>query len=103
MSEHVEEAKEWLRDAPVEQHGGNVERAMLCVGMAQAEATLAVAEQLRIGNIVALGALQIASSMDGYNTLVGDGGAFRALYPGGSNTPLRPDIARALGLEVSDE
>lgn len=97
MSEHVEEAKEWLRDAPVEQHGGNVERAMLCVGMAQAEATLAVAEQLRIANLFRLR----EEVNSGTWALFYD--ANSGVEGKGVHLALRPEIARALGLEVGDE
>ena len=58
----------------------------------------ALVEQQRIANLIALGHLQIASGLDGTSTLVGDGSAFRAIYPGGPNTPLAPAIASALGI-----
>lgn len=106
MSKHVEEAKEWLRDAPVEQHGGDVERAMLCVGMAQAEATLALVEQQRIANLIALatvpadGVLAAQPAFDARAALV----EYREHDNPemGGWLELRPEIARALGLGVSD-
>lgn len=70
---------------------------------AQAHATLALVEQQRIANLIALGHLQIASGLDGISTVVGDGSAFRALYPEGPNTPLAPDIARALRIGDGNE
>ena len=70
---------------------------------AQAHATLALAEQQRIANLIALAALQIASGADGgIDSIVGDGSAFRALDPDGPATPLRPAIARALGIEEAE-
>jgi hypothetical protein len=61
-------------------------------------AVLALVEQQRIANLIAVGQLQVTSGMDGTYCPVGDGGAFRALYPQGENSPLAPDIASALGI-----
>ena len=63
----------------------------------------ALVEQQRIANLIALGHLQIASGLDGIGDIVGDGSAFRALYPEGPNTPLATDIAHALEIGDSDE
>lgn len=111
MSEYIDheaEARGWIAEAPVELanaglNAGTAERALLCVQLAQAEATLALVEQQRIANAIALGHLQIASGLDGISTVVGDGSAFRALYPEGPNTPLAPDIARALRIGDGNE
>jgi len=95
--DHEAEAREWIDAAA--RHPGAVSTAIL----AQAEATLALVEQQRIANAIALGRLQIASGLDGISTVVGDGSAFRALYPEGPNTPLAPDIARALRIGDGNE
>ncbi|WP_019148802.1 hypothetical protein [Timonella senegalensis] len=50
---HAQEAIEWLEDAPAEHHKGDINRANLCVAMAQAQATLALAQQQRIANMIA--------------------------------------------------
>ena len=89
-TDHEAKAQDWI-DA-VTRHPGAVGGAVLGV----AEATLALVEQQRIANLIALGHLQIASGLDGPDGLVGDGSALRALYPEGPNTPLAPDIAHAL-------
>lgn len=91
MTNHKEEANEWLRDAPIEQLNGNIERAMLCVGMAQAHATLALAEQQRIANLIALTALEYqAGETDPYTPLT-------------MSTPLgrdlKDEIKKTLGVE----
>ena len=69
---------------------------------AQAHATLALVEQQRIANLVSLGRLQIASGLNEIGDIVGDGSAFRALYPEGPNTPLATDIAAALGIKEDE-
>ena len=106
--DHEAEAQDWIADAPAELanaglNAGTAERALLCAQLAQAHATLALVEQQRIANLIALGRLQIASGLDGASTVVGDGSAFRALYPGGPNTPLAPGIARALRIGDGNE
>jgi hypothetical protein len=70
---------------------------------AQVHATLALVEQQRIANLIALGLLQIASGLNGSYAPVGDGGSFRALYPQGESSPLAPDIAAALGIGVDTD
>lgn len=103
--DHAAEARthiEWTHDW--QEVEGSTDAANIATSLiAQAEATLALVEQQRIASLIALGQLQIASGMDGTHTPVGDGGAFRALYPQGENTPLAPDIAAALGIRGSDE
>ena len=89
-TDHEAEAQDWI--AAATRYPGATGSAVL----AMAEATLALVDQARISNMIALGHLQIASGLDGTDDLVGDGSAFRALYPDGPNTPLAPDIARAL-------
>ena len=100
MSERIDDAKEareWIDAAT--RHPGAVSTAIL----AQAEATLALVEQQRIANLIALGQLQILSGMNGEGVIVGDGAPFRRLYPDGEHTPLAQDIAAALGIGDGDE
>ena len=98
--DHAAEARthiEWTHDWQEEE--GSTDAACIATPLiAQAEATLALVEQQQIANLIALGQLQVASGMDGTYCPVGDGGAFRALYPQGENSPLAPDIAAALGI-----
>lgn len=97
MSKHVKSAKKWLNDAPVEYRKGNNQRASLCVGIAQVEATLALAEQQRIANLIAL-------AESGRTTVNGARQALGALYDGSiedgtAHMLLRSEIAQALGVE----
>lgn len=94
--DHVAEAQEWI-DAAMKYPG-----ATGTAVLAAAEAILALVEQQRIANLIALGMLQVTAGMDPNGGPVGDGAAFRALYPDGPTTPPAPDIAAALGIEVSE-
>ena len=94
--DHAAEAREWI-DAAAGCPG-----AVSTEILAQAEATLALVEQQRIANLIALGHLQIASGLNGIGDVVGDGSAFRSLYPEGPNTPLAPAIAAALGIKEGE-
>ena len=95
--DHAAEAREWIDAAA--RHPGAISTAIL----AQAEAMLALVEQQRIANLIALGQLQILSGMDGKGVIVGDGAPFRRLYPDGERTPLAQDIAAALKIGDDDE
>lgn len=96
MSKHVEKAKKWL------EYSGNQNpevdgKAMHSVALAQVEATLALAEQQRISNLIAL-------AESGRTTVNGARQALRALYDGSIDDGtarmfLRPEIAQALGVE----
>ena len=96
--DHAAEAREALKEA------GDVRNfATDASASAIAHAMLALTEQQRIANIIALGQLQILSGMDGNGVIVGDGAQFRRLYPDGERTPLAQDIAAALGIGDDDE
>ena len=71
--------------------------------LAVAEATLALVEQQRIANLIALSQVQLMSAEDRKGNILGNGEALRALYPDGPVTPLSPDIAAALGIGDDDE
>jgi hypothetical protein len=94
--DHAANAQAFLRSAD----GQAPDVATAYAACAQAEAVLALVEQQRIANLIALGLLQIASGLNGSYAPVGDGGSFRALYPQGESSPLAPDIAAALGIEA---
>ena len=84
MSEHVEVAKECLGNASM-MSSYNASQSALAV--AQGHATLALVEQQRIANLIEL-------SGPG-----GDHVAFKGIYTGGK---FRPEIAQALGIEVTE-
>lgn len=93
MSDRVQTALDCL--APL---AGNDVSASDCVHMAQVYATLALVEQQRIANLIAL-------AESGRTTVSGARQALSAMYDGTSedgtaNMSLRPDIATALGIEV---
>ena len=93
--DHAAEAREWIDAAA--RHPGATSTAIL----AQAEATLALVEQQRIANLIAL-------SESGRTTVNGARAALSALYVGAvedgtAHMQLRPDIAAALGIGDDDE
>lgn len=104
-NERIDHAKEagdalyWLENA-----GDNIvrERGPMEVAMAQVHATLALVEQMRIANLIAL-------AESGRTTVNGARQALSAIYDGTveggtARMSLRPDIAAALGIEGwSDE
>lgn len=72
-----------------------------CAPLAQAFATLAVAEQLRIANLIALGVdASTRGETWGRDILYR---VKRLPEPGAMMLTLRPDIAASLGLAVGDE
>lgn len=106
--DHAAEASDWLADAPVELHEAGLdshtaECAALCVGMAQAEATLALVEQQRIANLIAL-----SQAMDGNGWQASEplGELFAYTHPdpedGFKGLHIRPEIAAALVIGVSN-
>ena len=89
--DHAAEAREWIDAAT--RHPGAISTAIL----AQAEATLALVEQQRIANLIAL----VAADPDGLGR-----SAYSALAVMSSDrqrTILDPDIAAALGIGDDDE
>jgi len=64
----------------------------LNVSLAQTHAILAIAEQLRIGNLIALATRAPMS---------GDGDGIRAIYVDEDEYAIRPEVAEALGIEQS--
>lgn len=93
--DHAAEAREWIDAAA--RHPGAISTAIL----AQAEATLALVEQQRIANLIAL-------SESGRTTVNGARAALSALYVGAvedgtAHMQLRPDIAAALVIGDDDE
>jgi len=98
MTDHYAEAVEWLKSTPEEYREGNNHRATLCTAMAQVHATLALAEQQRIANLILL-------AESGRTTVNGARAALAALYTGSAeegsaHMALRPEIARALRIET---
>lgn len=98
MSKHEQQAKYWLNDASAEYRNGNAKRAGLCVGMAQVEATLALAEQQRIANLIAL----TRYAVEQYENYAPIGANLPALFTPPEtvqgNMTLNPEIAQALGI-----
>ena len=93
--DHAAEAREWIDAAA--RHPGAISTAIL----AQAEAMLALVEQQRIANLIAL-------SESGRTTVNGARAALSALYVGAvedgtAHMQLRPDIEAALGIGDDDE
>ena len=89
--DHAAEAREWIDAAA--RHPGAISTAIL----AQAEAMLALVEQQRIANLIAL----VAADPDGLGR-----SAYSALAVMSSDrqrTILDPDIAAALGIGDHDE
>lgn len=66
--------------------------AMELLAAIQAKATLAVAEQLRLANLIALATRAPMS---------GDGDGIRAIYVDEDEYAIRPEVAEALGIEQS--
>lgn len=101
MSERVDdvqEAREWIREALMEDGPGNDSRAALPARLAQAHATLALVEQQRIANLIAL------ARMESRNYAIGKG-ATDAIWErrtgaefGEPSMLLRPEIREVLGL-----
>lgn len=71
---------------------GTDEESPLNVSLAQTHALLAVVEQLRIGNLLALATRAPMS---------GDGDGILAIYVDEDEYAIRPEIAEALGIEQS--
>lgn len=99
--DHAAEAAEWIADAPHALHGTSGEqqstdRAVVCALLAQAHATLALAEQQRIANLVAL-----AQGSDGAFSVVTRDLAYLSIASGGPDGAPHPDIAAALGIEAA--
>ena len=102
--DHAAEAREWIRDAPMEYQQNNGQRAQLCAALAQAEATLALVEQQRIQNLIALSQAgdgngwQVAEPLDALF-------AYRSPDPedGFGGLHVRPEIAAALGINPKEE
>ncbi len=95
--DHVAVAQAYISWAREVQHEGITERSVTGLALiAQAEATLALVEQQRIANLIALGYGHTSPSGD----VVGE--ARRALVERRSadRHQLRPDVAGALGIEV---
>ena len=89
MSEHIDhaaEAREWIDAAA--RHPGATSTAIL----AQAEATLALVEQQRIANLIALSQVQDGLGTSAYSALA-------VMSPDRRRTILDPNIAAALGIE----
>ena len=89
--DHAAEAREWIDAAA--RHPGATSTAIL----AQAEATLALVEQQRIANLIAL----VAADPDGLGQSAYS--ALAAMSPDRRRTILDPDIAAALGIGDDDE
>lgn len=100
MSKHEQQAKYWLNDATAEYRKGNAKSADLCVGRAQVEATLALAEQQRVANLIALARYAVEQ----YGNYAPTGANLRALFTPPEtehgNLSLNPEIAQALGVEL---
>lgn len=96
--DHAAVAREYIAWAhDVQENEGTTDRSVTDLALlAQAEATLALVEQQRIANLIALGYGHTSPSGD----VVGD--ARRALVERRSadHHQLRPDVAGALGIEV---
>ena len=89
--DHAAEAREWIDAAAG--HPGAISTAIL----AQAEATLALVEQQRIANLIALAAMDPEGlGQSAYSALA-------AMSPDRRRTVLAPDIAAALGIGDDDE
>ena len=99
--DHATEAAEWIADAPANADSDpeGWQAAIVCGLLAQAEATLALVEQQRLANLIALA--------DSTTSTVAHRQAEGALYGRvvthvGIEQPLRPDVAAALGIEAVD-
>lgn len=107
--DHAAEARDWLADAPVELREAGLdshtaECAALCVGMAQAEATLALVEVQREANEIARAQALIALGQ--FRVGVDDLPHLRylVLQPVGEyGVEPTPEIARALGIDAEGE
>ena len=88
--DHAAEAREWIDAAAG--HPGAVSTAIL----AQAEATLALVEQQRIANLIALSQVQDGLGTSAYSALA-------VMSPDRRRTILDPNIAAALGIGDDDE
>ena len=107
--DHAAEAVGLLALAVAAQHQG----AIRCLGSAHVHATLAVAEQQRIANLVALASLAGRDEDVHEEVAAAAYGALNAMIryqdvPNGHAGPdevaaLRPDIAAALGIKAVDD
>ena len=89
--DHAAEAREWIDAAA--RHPGATSTAIL----AQAEATLALVEQQRIANLIALAAMD--PDCLGQSAYI----ALAAMSPDRRRTVLASDIAATLGIGDNDE
>lgn len=85
---HQKEAKRLLDDV----YETRKSDAQEILAYAQNQALLAVVEQLRIGNLIALATRAPMS---------GDGDGIRAIYVDEDEYAIRPEVAEALGIEQS--
>lgn len=85
---HQKEAKRLLDDV----YETRQSDAQEILAYAQNQALLAVVEQLRIGNLIALATRAPMS---------GDGDGIRAIYVDEDEYAIRPEVAEALGIEQS--
>lgn len=85
---HQKEAKRLLDDV----YETRQSDAQEILAYAQNQALLAVVEQLRIGNLIALATRAPMS---------GDGDGIRAIYVDDDEYAIRPEVAEALGIEQS--
>lgn len=85
---HQKEAKRLLDDV----YETRQSDAQEILAYAQNHALLAVVEQLRIGNLIALATRAPMS---------GDGDGIRAIYVDEDEYAIRPEVAEALGIEQS--
>ena len=88
--DHAAEAREWIDAAA--RHPGATSTAIL----AQAEATLALVEQQRIANLIALSQVQDGIGTSAYSALA-------VMSPDRRHTIIDPNIAAALRIGADDE
>lgn len=99
--DHAAEAQGWIEYSG-DQNPDVDGRAMHAAAIAQAEAALALVEQHRIANLIALAAGGYGGSM-GFEHEATEALGNATEAPFGSTVRLRPDIAAALGIGVRDE
>ena len=90
MSNHIEQAKEALKGVPDGILKGNVEGE---IDLAKAKALIAIAEQLRIANLIGLNQEARVNSPAARSLYQVDDSQFGSMVKG-----LQPDIAEALGI-----
>ena len=89
MTNHIEQALASLKPL-FKPHTISVEEGNTQLQLAQAYASIAIAEQLRIGNLIALGIICVDE--------IPETGERGLLYSNVDDTLQTPDIAEALGL-----